>query len=118
MPDPRLICEVRVQGGDTLNSTGGHGQATGPVAGYRDWLTVSIELDYDTNWKTRFRLVCAEPDPKTFRLKPGDRVDITLAGEQALIGGYIMSRQAAYDGSRHAVEVTGYGKSELITRAS
>ncbi|WP_336488820.1 hypothetical protein [Methylobacterium nigriterrae] len=118
MADPRLICEVRVQGGDTQNSTGGHGQATGPTAGYRDWLTVSISQDYEEFWPIRFRLVCAEPDPKVFRLKPGDRVDITLAGEEALIGGYIIARQTAYDGSRHAVEVSGYGKAELITRAS
>ena len=103
MPDPDLICEVRTNGGT-----------------YRDWISVAVEQNFMTEgWIRSFRLVCAEPSAvANLRLKPGDRVDIALAGQVVIQEGYIRDRQAAYDGNRHAVQVVGYGKAGIITEAS
>ncbi|POR40229.1 phage baseplate assembly protein [Methylobacterium sp. V23] len=103
MPDPDLICEVRTEGGT-----------------YRDWINVAVEQNFmNEGWIRSFRLVCAEPSAvANLRLKPGDRVDIALAGQVVIKEGYIRDRQAAFDANRHAVQVTGYGKAGLITEAS
>ena len=103
MPDPDLICEVRTDGGT-----------------YRDWMQVQVEQNFmNEGWIRSFRLVCAEPSAvASMKLKPGDRVDIALAGQVVIQQGYIRDRQAVFDANRHAVQVTGYGKAGLITEAS
>ena len=103
MADPALICEVSANGGV-----------------YSNWLTVQVSQDFRTDgWVRHFRLVCAEPSSTaSLMLAPGDQVDITLAGQTVIQQGYIRDRQAAYDGNRHAVEVSGYSKAGLITAAS
>ncbi|TXN27139.1 phage baseplate assembly protein [Methylobacterium sp. WL19] len=103
MSNPDLICEVRTSGGT-----------------YRDWQSVQVEQNYmSEDWNRSFRLVCAEPSAVgNLRLKPGDRVDIALAGQVVIKAGFIRDRQAAYDANRHAVQITGYGRAGLITEAS
>ncbi|TXN82902.1 phage baseplate assembly protein [Methylobacterium sp. WL8] len=103
MTDPDLICEVRTEGGT-----------------YRDWIQVQVEQNFmNEGWIRSFRLICAEPSAvASMKLKPGDRVDIALAGQVVIREGYIRDRQASYDANRHAVQVTGHGKAGLITEAS
>lgn len=102
MADPDLYCEVRTDGGT-----------------YRDWLSVTVAQSFDQNWSRSFQLTCAEPSAESaFRLKPGDRVDIALAGQVLIKEGFITQRQAAYDGSRHAVQVSGFSKAGLTTIAA
>lgn len=102
MPDPDLVCEVRCEGGT-----------------YRDWLGVSVSQDYGDAWMRKFRLVCAEPSSKgLLRLKPEDRVDIALAGRVVIQKGYIETRQAGFDASRHVVQIEGYSKAGLTVEGS
>ncbi|POR42668.1 phage baseplate assembly protein [Methylobacterium sp. V23] len=103
MSDPDLICEVRTEGGT-----------------YHNWLSVAMTQSFDDrNGFRNFRLICAEPSAvANLRLKPGDRVDIALAGQVAVQEGYIVNRQAAYDANRHVVQIDGYSKGGQTTRAS
>lgn len=102
MPDPDLVCEVRTEGGT-----------------YRDWTSVAVAQDYGEAWMRKFRLTCAEPSVNgVLRLKPGDRVDIALAGRVVIQNGYIKTRQAAYDTNRHAVQIDGYSKAGLTLEGS
>lgn len=102
MPSPDLTCEVRTTSGT-----------------YTDWLTVQVAQDIDTNWLRTFRLTCAEPSSAGVqRLKPGDRVDIAMAGQVVIQGGFIDKRHVAYDANRHAVQISGYSKAWPITAAS
>ncbi|MGU3668012.1 phage baseplate assembly protein [Methylobacterium sp. A49B] len=102
MPSPDLYCEVRTTSGT-----------------YRDWLTVQVSQDIETRWMRTFRLTCAEPRDKVIqRLKPGDRVDIAMAGFVVIDGGFIETRQAAYDANRHGVQISGYSKAGPLTKVS
>ncbi|MRI57673.1 hypothetical protein D8770_27780, partial [Methylobacterium sp. DB1607] len=102
MPSPDLLCEVRTERGT-----------------YRDWLTVSVAQSIDGGWQRTFSLTCAEPSEKLMQaLAPGTRVDIALAGQPVITQGYIARRQAAYDANRHGVQVSGFSKADLTTRAS
>ncbi|POR42691.1 hypothetical protein [Methylobacterium sp. V23] len=103
MSDPDLICEVRTTDGT-----------------YRNWLSVAMTQSFDDrNGFRNFRLICAEPSAvANLRLKPGDRVDIALAGQVVVKEGYIVNRQAAYDANRHVVQIDGYSKGGQTTRAS
>lgn len=102
MPSPDLLCEVRTERGT-----------------YRDWLTVSVGQSIDGGWQRSFSLTCAEPSEKLVQaLAPGTRVDIALAGQPVITQGYIARRQAAYDANRHGVQISGFSKADLTTRAS
>lgn len=102
MPSPDLYCEVRTTSGT-----------------YRDWLTVQVAQDIESRWMRTFRLTCAEPSDKLIqRLKPGDRVDIAMAGFVVIDGGFIETRQAAYDANRHGVQISGYSKAGPLTKVS
>ncbi len=71
------------------------------------------------DWNVNFRLICAEPSVLTnFRLKPKDRVEIALAGQVVVAGGYIVNRQTAYDANRHAVQIDGYSKAGQLAKVS
>lgn len=75
---------------------------------YKDWVSVAVSYSADDHENLRrFRLQAAEPSRKTFLLKPGDRVDIALAGHIVIENGYITDRQSAYDANRHAVQLDG-----------
>lgn len=102
MPNPDLVCEVRTESGT-----------------FRDWLTVSVSQSIADGWQRTFRLSCAEPSEKLKQaLAPGTRVDIALAGQPVITRGYIGQRQVAFDANRHGVEVIGFSKADLMTRAS
>jgi prophage tail gpP-like protein len=103
MADPALLCEVRTEGGI-----------------YRDWLSVVVTQSFDDkDWNVNFRLICAEPSVlSNFRLKPKDRVEIALAGQVVVAGGYIVNRQTAYDANRHAVQIDGYSKAGQLAKVS
>ncbi len=102
MPAPELVCEVRTERGT-----------------YRNWTTVSVAQAIDGGWQRTFELRCAEPSEAMVQaLSPGTRVDIALAGQPVITQGYIARRQSAYDGNRHGVQVTGFSKANLTTRAS
>lgn len=104
MPDPDLICEVRSTDGGV----------------YRDWLGVAVEYTYaDTNPLRHFTLTCAEPSSVgKLRLKPGDRVNVTLAGRKVIDNGYVKNRQVGFDPNRHAVQITGISAAGQIQQAS
>jgi prophage tail gpP-like protein len=102
MPKIEEYCEVRTTSGI-----------------YRDWTNVVVTQSYSSGALPRvFRLQVAEPDAKVLRLKPGDRVDIALAGQVFIQEGYIKTRQVSYDANRHGVQVDGYSKDGPITEAS
>lgn len=94
-----LICEVRASSGV-----------------YRDWTAVVVQFNVQTNAMRTFRLTVAEPSDakgKTLadlRLKPGDRVDVALAGKLVIKEGYVKCRQVAFDANRHGVQIDGYSK--------
>ncbi|GGC90274.1 hypothetical protein [Chelatococcus reniformis] len=94
-----LLCEVRTTSGV-----------------YRDWMVVIVQYGMETGVFRNFRLIIAEPGDRkgniiaSLRLKPGDRVDIALAGKLVIKEGYILNRQVAFDAGRHAVQVDGYSK--------
>lgn len=114
MPDVQEWCEVRTSGGV-----------------YRDWTSVLVHQDMDENWSIFFQLECAEVTPtgtpsllssaagkSLLRLKPGDRVDIALAGKLVVEQGFIKVRQSAGDAHRHAVQVSGLSKAGAIREVS
>ncbi|MFK5597944.1 phage baseplate assembly protein [Methylobacterium sp. HMF5984] len=102
MPAPELFCEVRTAGGT-----------------YRNWMQVVIAQSFDAAWQRNFSLICAEPNAvANFRLKPGDRVDVTIAGQVVIREGYIVNREASYDANRHGVKVDGYSKAGVAAEGS
>jgi prophage tail gpP-like protein len=104
MPKFEEICEVRAAG-----------------SSFKDWLSVEVRWAAD-DWRRYFTLQLAEPGKRgsisSIRLKPGDDVDILLAGQPALTGGKVVSRQTAYDAARHAVQVDGFSKAGNASRHS
>ncbi|WP_407529441.1 contractile injection system protein, VgrG/Pvc8 family [Methylobacterium oryzisoli] len=103
MPKLEEYCEVRTTGGV-----------------FRDWINVAVEQSFgNPNWMRTFRLIVAEPSEHLqLRLKPGDRVDIALAGKVVIQEGYISRRQAAIAPQQHLVQIEGYSKAGTITEAS
>lgn len=104
MPNPDLVCEVRTNSGT-----------------YRDWLTVQVSQEVGSNWMRTFSLTCAEPSKALMqRLFPdaNTKVDIILAGQLVIEGGFIEKRTAAYDANRHAVQITGFSKAGPLTKVS
>lgn len=102
MPKSAEICEVRTDGGT-----------------FRDWTTVSVTQSFDRAWERSFRLTLAEPSQRALlRLKPSDRVDISLAGQVVIEDGHIYKRDVAFDANRHGVLVEGYSKADLTMRSS
>lgn len=85
---------------------------------FRDWTSATVAYNFEEQSFRHFRLQLAEPDLKTLRLKPGDRVDISMAGKALIKDGYIKVRQVAYDAHRHAVQIDGLGKLGPIGGAS
>jgi prophage tail gpP-like protein len=115
------------------------------VAGvFRDWTSVQVRYSFENNWLRQFQLELAEVTPTAAasgqagrvtdqpsllnpggqgqiilqRLKPGDRVDIALAGQLVIESGYIKIRQSASDAERHGVQVIGLSKAGPIREVS
>jgi prophage tail gpP-like protein len=108
MPRREEICEVRTAAGI-----------------FRDWTAVSISFSYGTevgDTARLFSLQLAEVGaPKNYaamRLKPGDIVDIALAGKVIILEGHIKTRQAAFDANRHGIQIEGMSKAAIIFEAS
>jgi hypothetical protein len=91
--------------------------ATIVAAGHRfeDWESVFVQHRWaDAFPWFRFTSAERENDPPSFdwhtlRLKPPDPVMIYLGGQLAM-NGLIMSRQTAYEGKSHAVQLEGRGQ--------
>lgn len=109
MPKLEEWCEVRTNNGV-----------------FRNWTSVNVQYGQDPNYKRIVTLECAEPMKPgrtgvalvAQRLKPGDRVDVALAGQLVIADGFIKIRQTAYDAERHAVQVIAVAKSDPIKEVS
>ena len=96
MPDPSEIAVLKV-GGHTFD----------------DWESVHVQHRWTEAWPI-FRFTCAEREDRPdvwsrLQFKPGDPVEIWLAGVLAMVG-KITVRQVAYDAKGHHVELIGQGK--------
>lgn len=104
MPNADELCEVSASSGI-----------------YRDWTSVSVRCAYrDPDRHFQLQVVEVGTLGKGFdylRLKPGDPVQVSLAGEE-VIGGFVLQRQVAYDARRHAVQVDGKSRGHDITVSS
>jgi prophage tail gpP-like protein len=117
MPNADEWCEVRTNYGT-----------------FRDWTSVAVRCEVGASPPRHFQLELAEATPaggpsptlldpggagrSLLRLKPGDRVDIALAGKLVIEDGYIEDRQSAGDANRHAVQVVGISKDGPIRDVS
>jgi prophage tail gpP-like protein len=81
---------------------------------FEDWESVYVQHRWtDAFAWFRFTSVERESDPPSFdwqtlRLKPPDSVQIYVGGQLA-INGLITSRQVAYEGNNHAIQLEGRG---------
>lgn len=93
---------------------------------FRDWTSVSVRYGVDPSFARYATLECAEPmepgqsgvSKVAQRLKPGDRVDVAVAGKLVIQKGIIKTRQTAYDAGRHGVQVTIVAKSNRVNNVS
>lgn len=81
---------------------------------YKDWETVVVV--HNTESPTyAFRFTCSEGMPLaknwvTLQIKPGDKCQVTLAGQPA-VEGLVSTRQVFYDARRHHIEIQGVSNS-------
>jgi prophage tail gpP-like protein len=92
---------------------------------YEDWTSVMVEVRITEAFPI-FQFDCSEFDESNrkaslstvinnMKIKPGDVVDVTLAGQQ-IVRGYVTERHVAYDARNHAVRIIGVGKTfDLVT---
>lgn len=111
MPNPREVAVLIVNGQK-----------------YEDWTSVWVEARI-TEWYPIFQFECTEFDNKgirqmtqaalykNLRIKPGDVVEVYLAGFPAVLG-YVTERHVAYDANNHGVKIVGKGKSFDLTTTS
>jgi prophage tail gpP-like protein len=90
---------------------------------YRDWESVMVKLDFYEQAFARFRFTCSEGMPlaKNFaklRIKPGDHVDVSLAGIKVIVDGIVYSRQVSYSARAHHIEIQGVSQSHKLTQGS
>jgi prophage tail gpP-like protein len=88
---------------------------------YDDWATVMVEDRYGDAYP-RFNFTAVERDPDatnwtTLRFKPGDDCAIYLGGVLAIVG-VILTRQVAYDGDNHQVQLQGNGQTWYASKSS
>lgn len=88
---------------------------------YRNWTTVRLRRDVGT-WASDFMLTVAEPSKKGsgwegLKLKPGDPVQITLAGFKFLTG-VVETRQVVLTAQAHAVQIVGLSVTEAPVKGS
>jgi prophage tail gpP-like protein len=96
MPKATEVCEVAAGGKN-----------------YRDWTSVMVQREYG-GFASAFTLTVAELSGKatgfsSIKLKPGDAVQIKLAGVK-VIDGFIEIRQAVLSSQLHGVQVQGRSK--------
>jgi prophage tail gpP-like protein len=85
---------------------------------FRDWISVTVRWGMEEAFVASFSLQLTEPDPKALKLAPGDRVDISLGGKEVIKDGYIKTRQASYDATRHAIRIDGLAKTGPMLEVS
>lgn len=78
---------------------------------YQDWETVTVVHQMQAAPWFSYRFTCSEgmPIAKNFavlRIKPGDKCQVTLAGQPAVLG-LVHTRQVFYDAKRHFIEIQG-----------
>src|SRR5262245_30718878 len=88
---------------------------------FRDWTSVQVENRISEPYP-RFTFECTEfinvPSSWTaLQFKPGDVVQVFLAGHPAVFG-YITERHVAYDAKNHGVRLVGVGKTYDLTDMS
>jgi|SRR5215472_5785434 len=90
---------------------------------YRDWESVMVRHSIGDQHFAWFRFTCSEGIPlvKNFaklRIKPGDRVSITLAGILVIENGVVYSRQVSYAATTHHIEIQGVSYSHVLSEGS
>ena len=88
---------------------------------FLDWESVQVHLiEGGPSHSYRLQTTEGAPFSKSFaalRIKPGDHCTVTLAGERA-IAGFVTTRQVAYTGNQHGVEIVGNSYSEALAYGS
>ena len=89
---------------------------------FQDWETVWVQHQWSGS-KSLFRFTAVEREPipalwDKLQFVPGDQVEITLGGQQALEKGFIGTRQVAYDKENHAIELQGESFTGYVFRSS
>jgi prophage tail gpP-like protein len=91
------------------NSTADHDQATLIVENldYRDWESVWVQCRW-ADGVSLFKFTAVERSVPFYHIqfRPGDKCLVNLGGV-TVIKGYIETRQVAYDGERHGVQLEG-----------
>jgi prophage tail gpP-like protein len=87
-------------------------------AEYFEWESVTVSLAIGENPAYTFRLTVSEQEPwpeawAFFRIKPTDECTVFLDGYKA-IDGITITRQVAYDGASHTVELQGQTRAGLL----
>jgi prophage tail gpP-like protein len=100
MPKPQEVAQITVNG---MN--------------FRDWESVQVKL-VEGESNNSFRLTVTEGMPlaKNFaglQIRPGDHCSITLGGVLAITG-YVETRQVAYTGEQHGIEIIGVSYTKAL----
>jgi len=87
---------------------------------FYDWLSIEVKIEIAAY--ASFSFTCTEFSPipsawTSLKFKPGDKCDVYLGGVHVLKG-YILTRQVAYDGKTHAVQLSGVSLSFDIASSS
>jgi len=85
---------------------------------YRDWQSVLVR-DEEMASSDFFKFTCSEGAPLSkdwaaVRIRPGDHCTITLAG-QLVITGFVETRQVAYTGNAHGIEISGHSFTRALS---
>lgn len=104
MPAPELYAEIRAAGGV-----------------YRDWTAVEVSMEYGSPTR-EFAFNVAEIGSRStswasVKLKPGDEVEIRLAGI-LVIRGYVIVRSPQYDANSHILVLQGLSRTTDIVDSS
>lgn len=88
---------------------------------FRDWESVQVHMA-EGEPKHSFKLLVSEGAPlvKTFaeqQIRPGDHCTVTLGGELAITG-MVETRQVAYTGNQHGVEISGHSFNNAAAEGS
>jgi prophage tail gpP-like protein len=84
---------------------------------YRDWESVTV-FDEEYHASDYFRFTCSEGKPLSknwtaIRIRPGDHCTVMLAGQLA-ISGFVETRQVAYTGESHGIEIIGHNYTRAL----
>jgi prophage tail gpP-like protein len=85
---------------------------------YRDWESVLVR-DEEMASSDFFKFTCSEgmPGAKNWaavRIRPGDHCTIMLAGQLAITG-FVETRQVAYTGTAHGIEISGHSYTRALS---